>query len=99
MPAGYYGTCRVGAFRGGTTAATLLATNASGCQCRVGASGGTGIVKSVSYWDPDTRVLYHHPSNDDPGATHFVRILPPIDQRPAMGWQYYVKGNQIIAHE
>ncbi len=50
-------------------------------------------------WDPDTRVLYHHPSNDDPGATHFVRILPPIDQRPAMGWQYYVKGNQIIAHE
>jgi hypothetical protein len=50
-------------------------------------------------WDPASRVLYHHPVNDDPGARHFVRLLPPIDGRPATGWQYFIKGDQIISHD
>jgi hypothetical protein len=42
VPAGYYGTCRVGAFRGGTTAATLLATKQVGNKASY-LVGGTGV--------------------------------------------------------
>lgn len=50
-----------------------------------------------AYWDEETRTLLHFPTNDDPGARHFVRILPPLEGRPATGWNYFVRGADIVA--
>ncbi len=48
-------------------------------------------------WDPATRVLYHYPVNDEPGARHWIRILPPLSERPSTGWQYYIRGSEVVA--
>lgn len=50
-----------------------------------------------AYWDEATRTLYHQPSNDDPGATHTVRLLPPLEGRPAEGWRYFIRGTEVVA--
>ncbi len=49
----------------------------------------------VAYFDAGRHVLHHYPSNDAPGAEHFVRILPPLDGNPAEGWQYFFHGDQV----
>ncbi len=50
----------------------------------------------VAYYDHGRRTLYHLPSTDDPGAVHWVRILPPADGRPAIGWQYFFRGDEVV---
>jgi len=48
-------------------------------------------------WDRSSRTLYHYPTNDAPGARHWVRILPPLDRRPATGWNYFILGDQVVS--
>jgi hypothetical protein len=50
-----------------------------------------------AYWDEATRTLYHQPTNDDPGAVHSVRLMPPLAGRPAEGWQYFIRGTEVVA--
>jgi len=49
-----------------------------------------------AYYKHSARTLYHLPSVDEPGAEHCVRILPPIEGRPANGWQYFFLGDQVL---
>ncbi len=48
------------------------------------------------YYDPATQVLSHTPSNDAPGAEHWVRIAPPRAGEPAVGWRWFFKGTQTL---
>ncbi|MBM4394385.1 MAG: cellulase family glycosylhydrolase [Deltaproteobacteria bacterium] len=50
----------------------------------------------IAYYDHSRRTLYHLPSNDAPGAEHRVRLLPPIEGRPAVGWQYFFRGDRVV---
>lgn len=50
-----------------------------------------------AYFDPDRRVLYHRPTNDEPGARHRVRILPPLEGNQPTGWQYFFRGDQVVS--
>jgi hypothetical protein len=48
------------------------------------------------HYDPERRVLYHLPDRDEPGAEHWVRLLPPLPGNEARGWQYFVRGKRMI---
>ncbi len=45
-------------------------------------------------YDPERHVLYHHPTDDAPGAEHWVRIRPPREGAREDGWQYFFLGDQ-----
>lgn len=47
-------------------------------------------------WDPETRVLYHFPTDDAPGTVHTLRLLPPLPGRVNAGWRYFVQGDRVI---
>lgn len=49
-----------------------------------------------AFYDHEKRTLYHVPLNDEPGAVHFVRIEPPIEGWPAIGWQYFFKEGSVV---
>ncbi|MBP7126003.1 cellulase family glycosylhydrolase [Myxococcota bacterium] len=48
------------------------------------------------WYDHDRRMLYHLPERDEPGAEHWVRIRPPIEGAPAVGWRYFFREHQVI---
>ncbi|MBM4394211.1 MAG: cellulase family glycosylhydrolase [Deltaproteobacteria bacterium] len=47
-------------------------------------------------YDPDRRILYHWPSEDEPGTLHTVRIRPPLPRDEATGWRYFFKGGHVV---
>jgi hypothetical protein len=47
-------------------------------------------------FDPETRILYHHPTEDAPGTIHTVRIRPPLPGYEPEGWQYYFRGASVL---
>jgi len=49
------------------------------------------------HYDTRTQTLYHYPSDDAPGAVHWVRLLPPLPHRQAQGWQYFFKDEKVIS--
>lgn len=49
-----------------------------------------------AFYDHAQRTLFHFPDNDAPGAVHWVRILPPIEGRPATDWRYFFRGHDVI---
>jgi hypothetical protein len=51
------------------------------------------------FFDSTTRTLFHYPANDAPGAEHFVRLLPPLDNNPNVGWRYFFEGDHVIERE
>mgnify|MGYP002347358008 CR=1 FL=1 len=53
----------------------------------------------VAYYDHARRTLYHLPANDQPGVPHTVRILPPIEGLPAVGWRYFFHGDCVVTGE
>lgn len=57
------------------------------------------ISDGVAYYDHERRTLFHLPAIDEPGAVHWVRLLPPIAGRPAVGWQFFFRGDQVVAGE
>lgn len=54
------------------------------------------ISDGIAYYNHERRTLYHLPSDDAPGARHWVRLLPPTEGRPAIGWQYFFQGDRVI---
>ena len=54
------------------------------------------ISDGVAYYNHGNRTLYHLPSVDEPGVEHWVRMLPPIEGRPAIGWQYFFRGDEVV---
>ena len=50
----------------------------------------------MAYYDSQRHVLQHYPSNDAPGAEHWIRILPPLPGNVAKGWQYFFQGDKVI---
>jgi aryl-phospho-beta-D-glucosidase BglC (GH1 family) len=50
----------------------------------------------AAFYDHAQRTLYHQPSDDAPGAVHWVRILPPIEGRQALGWRYFFRGDAVV---
>lgn len=51
------------------------------------------------YFDPATRTLFHYPSDDAPGAEHWVRLLPPLEGREYSGWRYFFVGERVVAKD
>lgn len=49
-----------------------------------------------AFFDPETRTLSHYPSEDDPGAEHWVRILPPLEGNQNLGWSYFFRGDHVV---
>jgi hypothetical protein len=54
------------------------------------------ISDGYCYYDAKTQTLYHSPSVDDPGAEHFVRILPPLPNQENVGWSYFFKDDLAV---
>jgi aryl-phospho-beta-D-glucosidase BglC (GH1 family) len=50
-----------------------------------------------AFYDHGRRTLFHLPSDDAPGVEHWVRVLPPIEGRPALGWQYFFRGDAVVS--
>jgi len=48
------------------------------------------------FFDAQSRILYHYPDADEPGAVHWVRILPPLPGNVPTGWRYFFKGGQVV---
>lgn len=48
------------------------------------------------YFDPERKILFHYPDADEPGAVHWIKILPPIEGVQNVGWKYFIKGNMVI---
>ena len=48
------------------------------------------------FYDPATQTLSHSPSNDEPGAVHWVRIAPPRTSEPAVGWHWFFQGDKTL---
>jgi len=48
------------------------------------------------YYDTTTQILSHFPTNDEPGAEHWVRILPPLPAQPMVGWRWFFRGSQTL---
>ena len=49
------------------------------------------------YYDHESGTLYHYPTEDDPGAEHWVRLLPPLKGQENLGWRYFFRGDHVIA--
>jgi hypothetical protein len=56
------------------------------------------VTDGTCYYDPTRHILYHYPDNDLPGAQYTVKILPPLANNPATGWQYFFDGDQVLTH-
>ena len=41
--------------------------------------------------------LYYYPTDDEPGITHSIRIMPPLTGQEYFGWQYFFKENSVVA--
>ena len=48
------------------------------------------------HWDPATRTLYHYPDKDAPGVEHWIKLLPPLKGREAVGWKYFINGDRVV---
>ena len=48
------------------------------------------------HWDSETRTLYHYPDKDDPQVEHWIKLLPPLAKREAVGWRYFVNGDRVV---
>jgi hypothetical protein len=49
-----------------------------------------------AWYDPETQTLSHLPAADQPDAVHSVRILPPLPDREATGWQYFFRDHLVL---
>jgi hypothetical protein len=54
------------------------------------------ISDGYCYYDHRTFTLYHYPSDDAPGAAHWVRLLPPLPNQVNQGWRYFFKGDLTL---
>jgi aryl-phospho-beta-D-glucosidase BglC (GH1 family) len=54
------------------------------------------ISDGVCHYDPRTATLYHHPSSDEPGVEHWLRIRPPLPAKENTGWSYFFKGDSMV---
>jgi hypothetical protein len=50
------------------------------------------------YYDDESRILFHYPSDDAPSAEHFVRLRPPSPKAACEGWSYFFHGRSVITH-
>ncbi|MDP8223346.1 MAG: cellulase family glycosylhydrolase [Candidatus Lernaella stagnicola] len=48
------------------------------------------------YYDATRNILYWFPSNDDPEATHTIRIRPPWEDYGDRDWNYFFKDDQVV---
>jgi hypothetical protein len=48
------------------------------------------------HYDPRTSTLYHYPGDDEPGAEHYVRLLPPLPYQANTSWQYFFRGELAL---
>jgi hypothetical protein len=55
------------------------------------------VSDGLVHFDAQRSVLYHAPASDEPGAEHWVRLRPPIPGSVNDGWQYFIKGDQVMA--
>jgi hypothetical protein len=54
------------------------------------------VSDGICHYDPATSTLYHHPSRDEPGFEHYVRIRPPADGQSNEGWNYFFNGTLAV---
>jgi len=48
-------------------------------------------------WDAGRQILYHHPEVDDPGAEHAITLRRPQDGARRTGWDYFIRGDQVVS--
>ncbi|HOX43572.1 MAG TPA: cellulase family glycosylhydrolase [Myxococcota bacterium] len=54
------------------------------------------VSDGVCHFDAAAGVLYHLPARDEPGAEHWVRLLPPLPGNENLGWQYFIRGARVV---
>ena len=47
-------------------------------------------------WDEAARQLHWFPERDEPGVEHVLRIRPPIDGQDDAGWNYFIRGGNVL---
>jgi hypothetical protein len=48
-------------------------------------------------YDAEAQILYVQPTRDAPGSEHRVIIRPPLAGLDARGWDYFFKGDRVVA--
>ncbi len=48
-------------------------------------------------WDNTNHRLYYYPEADEPEWEHTVRIQPPIEGEDIAGWNYFIKGENVVS--
>jgi aryl-phospho-beta-D-glucosidase BglC (GH1 family) len=51
------------------------------------------------HYDPERNILYWFPSDDDPDATHHIRIRPPWEDYGDRDWDYFFDGEKVVEGE
>ncbi|MBM4353660.1 MAG: hypothetical protein FJ109_07645 [Deltaproteobacteria bacterium] len=47
-------------------------------------------------FDSVNRILYYHPTRDDPGHVHEVTLRPPMEGAQRTGWAYFFRDGQVV---
>ncbi len=47
-------------------------------------------------FDNERHILYWYPSNDDPNATHDIRIRPSYPDYGDTDWNYFFQGDEVV---
>ncbi len=47
-------------------------------------------------WDDAGQTLYYHPEKDEPGVEHKLTLRPPIEGQDVNGWNYFIRGDEIV---
>ncbi len=50
-----------------------------------------------AYFDAARDVLFWYPDDNGPGHEHTLRLEPPLDDREALGWSYFFRGDEVLA--
>jgi aryl-phospho-beta-D-glucosidase BglC (GH1 family) len=55
------------------------------------------VSDGACFFDHERQILYWHPAEDAPGATHTITILPPREGADVHDWDYLFVGEQVFS--